>query len=272
MRLSSRLLFVLTIVCLLAAPSVGAAAPDATTAAEPTEVAVLLDGLPVNFPISPFLEEDVTMVPLRALSESLGFTIIWENDASPIRCVKGGKSIALRLGEATVSVEVDGVIGPRTLPKAAHLQGDTTVVPLRFFSETLGYDVDWDPLTYTADVISTKAGMQVWGFYALGSENNYPSWPDLFGDKYPYPVIPGADSPASGMAGAFLGWFAVDSEKATIQTSGHSSGFNRPEGWEAVLLKMRVAGSKPVAMFYADNTGGQLSALLANERDRKSVV
>ena len=272
MRLSSRLFLVLTIVCLLAVPSVVAAAPDTTTGEQLTDVTVLLDGLPVDFPIPPFLEEDITMVPLRALSESLGFTIIWQDDQSPIRCVKDGRTIALRLGEATVEVEADGVSEPGILPKAAHLQGDTTVVPLRFFSETLGYDVDWNPETYTADVISAKADMQVWGFYALGSVG-YSSWEDLFGDRYPYPVVPGPASPASKLTGAFLGWFAVDTEKGSIYSSGHPSGFAKPEGWEAVLLKMRMAGSKPVAMFYADNTEGQLSELLANEtlRDRLAL-
>jgi len=114
--------------------------------------------------------------------------------------------------------------------------------------------------------------MEVWGFYALGSAG-YSSWEDLFGDKYPYPVVPGSASPASDLTGAFLGWFAVNTEQASIYSSGHPSGFAKPVGWEAVLLKMRMAGSKPVAMFFADNAGGKLSTLLANQslRDRLAL-
>lgn len=284
MRRALRQLAILAVILLLVSPGVGAAAPNAAAAEQSQEgsvlsagsdlqtVTVLLDGLPVGFPISPFLEDGVTMVPLRALSEALGFTVTWHGEASPIKCEKDTKAIGLTLGETSVSVEQDGVTQTAVLPKPAHLQGNITVVPLRFFSETLGFDVDWDPVTYTADVTSPKSSMQVWGFYALGSLE-YPSWEDLFGDKYPYPVVPGPTSPASNLTGAFLGWFAVNTEQGSIYSSGHPSGFAKPEGWEAVLLKMRMARSQPVAMFFADNAGGKLSALLANEslRDRLAL-
>ena len=270
MRFRSQLLTLLTIAFLmLAIPGEAGAAPE-TAAPEVREVTVLLDGLPVAFRISPFLEEDVTMVPLRALSKSLGFEVLWADETSPIECVKDGMKISLRLGDAAVTVEEDGSVRPSNLPKAAHLQGDATVVPLRFFSETLGYKVLWDPETYTADVSSPKSDMQVWGFYALGSLE-YPSWEDLFGHKYPYPMLPDPASPASKMAGAFLGWFAVSPE-GSIYSSGHPSGFAKPLGWEAVLLKMRAAESKPVAMFYAENKDGNLSSLLADRGFRERLA
>ncbi|MGE5580440.1 MAG: stalk domain-containing protein [Bacillota bacterium] len=262
------------LVLLLAVPLSGVAAPGDPVAGDADklrQVTVLLDGLPVAFPVSPFLEGGVTMVPLRSLAESLGFEIIWVDDQSPIRCVKGGKTIALTLGDTVVSIEDRSSSSSANLPVAAHLQGGTTVVPLRFFSESLGFEVAWDAETYTASVISPKAGMQVWGFYALGNEG-YSSWKDLFSEEYPYPILPGPAAPASGMAGAFMGWFAIDTESGAVLTSGHPSGFAKPDGSEAVLMKMHASGSKPVAMFYADNQGGKLSALLDNSLLRERLA
>jgi hypothetical protein len=271
MRFLSRILIALTIALFaFAAPAKVGAAPD-TTAPQVREVTVLLDSLPLAFPVPPFLEEDVTMVPLRVLSESLGFEVVWTGDTSPIECVKDGRKISLRLGDASAFVEENGTSTPTVLPKAAHLQGDTTVVPLSFFSETLGYQVGWDAGTYTADVKSPKSPMQVWGFYALGSAG-YSSWEDLFGREYAPLFLPDASSPASKMAGSFLGWFGVKAD-GSIYSSGHPSGFSKPDGWEAVLLAMRAAGSKPVAMFYADNAGDELSAILSDPvvRDRLAL-
>ncbi len=271
MRLRSSLLVTLTLAfTLLALPTYAGAAPEAQMAQVTREVTVLLDDLPVAFPVSPYLEVDTTMVPLRALSEALGFKVIWTGEGSPITCVKDGRRITLKLGDTAVTVQDKGVTRQATLIRAAHLQGDSTVVPLRFFSETLGYQVSWDDASSTANVKSPKSSMEVWGFYALGNQD-YPSWEDLFGQKYPYPMLPGPATPASKMAGAFMGWFAVSPDGA-ISSSGHPSGFAKPEGWEAVLLKMRAAGAKPVAMFYADNKDGKLSAILADQGLRERLA
>jgi hypothetical protein len=263
------------LIVLLAAPLSGAAAPGnsgAGGADGARKVTVLLDGLPVAFPVSPFIEDDVTMVPLRSLAESLGFEIIWVDDQTPIRCVKGDKTISLKLGDTLVTVHEGDTSSSAELPVAAHLQDSTTVVPLRFFSETLGFEVAWDSETYTAHVTSPRGELEVWGFYALGGPG-YSSWEDLFSEEYPYPVLPGPDTPASGMAGAFMGWFAVDTDSGMILSSGHPSGFARPDGFPAVLMKMRASGSKPIAMFYAGNSAGKLSALLDNVflRERLAV-
>ncbi len=230
------------------------------------QVSVLLDDLPVAFPIAPFLDGDTTMVPLRALGEALGFEIVWKDDASPIICVRGSDNITIRLGECTVAVNGK----ERKMPKNAYLVGSTTVVPMRFFSETLGFAVAWDSATSTANVTSGRGSLEIWSFYALGSQA-HSSWEDLFGQKYPYPLSPVASSPASKMAGVVLGWFAVSSDGA-ILAKGHPSGYEKPEGWEAVMMKLSSSGSKRVAMFFADNQEGKLSSLLSDQGVRERLA
>lgn len=231
-----------------------------------TRVTVLLDDLPISFPVQPFLDGNTTMVPLRALSEALGFEVTYTGETQPITCAKGQTTISLKLADTAVSV--NGVVS--TLQSPARLEGDTTVVPLRFFSETLGYQVDWDGDTYTATVRSPKSAMEIWGFYALGNAD-YSSWEDLFAEKYPYPLEPSPAAPASKMDGVILGWFAVASD-GTVTDSGDPSGYSKPEGSGSVLIAARANGCKPYAMFFADNQGGSLSALLANTAKRVKLA
>lgn len=240
------------------------AAPVTVPAAP--EVTVLLDDLPVAFPVPPFLDGDTTMVPLRALGEALGFEIRWTDSESPIRCVKDAVTISVRLGESDVCV------GDRetSMPRPAQLRDGTTVVPLRFFSETLGYRVSWDEESSTATARSAKSAMEIWGFYALGSQS-YSSWDDLFGQKYPFPLTPLSSSPASKTAGAILGWFAVNSD-GLIMSGGHPSGYAKPDGWEAVMMRLASFGAKRTAMFFADNRDGVLSSLLADEGTRERLA
>ena len=52
-------------------------------AAEPPYVNVLLDLAPVRFPVTPYVEDGTTMVPLRALGEAVGAKIGWDGTRQP---------------------------------------------------------------------------------------------------------------------------------------------------------------------------------------------
>lgn len=228
-------------------------------------VGVYLDDLPIAFPISPFLKDGTTMVPLRALSEALGFTVQW-HESGTIVCQKGDTSIELTIGSTLVTVNNREV----ALAQPPQLVDGHTVVPLRFFSEAMDYVVKWDAQSRSALVISPKEKLPVWGFYALGS-SEYSSWEDFFGDKYPYPLVPGPDSPASNVAGAILGWFAVDAEgRVTDEDSDY--GFRRPDAWGSAMIGMEAGGSQAIAMYFGDNRKGRLSSLLADPLKRERLA
>lgn len=227
---------------------------------------VYLDDLPVEFPIDPFLLDSTAMVPLRALSEALGFKVTWNGGSDAVTCVKDATEIRLTLGNRIAYVNGK----ERELPQPPALAKNHTAIPLRFFSEAMGFPVKWDSETSSAWVTSPKSKMPVWGFYALGSPE-YSSWDDFFGDKYPFPLEPGPAAPASRTAGAILGWFAVDKE-GRVTTDDRSSDYRRPDGWEAVMMRLKMSGSKAVAMFFADNKDGRLSALLDSPVRRQDLA
>ncbi len=241
------------------------AAEAASSSSGSRQVGVFLDDLPIAFPIDPFLQDGTTMVPLRALSEALGFKVTWHEDGN-ILCEKQGSTIALAIGSDKVTANGSEV----TLPVPPGLVDGHTVVPLRFWSEAMGYTVNWDPVTYSAFVVSPKERVAVWGFYAHGS-TEYSSWEDFFGDRYPYPLVPGPESPASNMAGAILGWFAVD-KTGRVTDKDTESGFLRPAAWGSAMIGIEAGGSKAVAMYFAENKEGCLSSLLADPLKRERLA
>ena len=82
------------------------------------------------------------MVPLRNISEALGFTVEWVNeDGRDIAvCTRDGVTVRVEIGSARA--EVNGEACALEAPSEV-LRG-RTYVPIRFFSEQFGLDVDWD--------------------------------------------------------------------------------------------------------------------------------
>jgi hypothetical protein len=97
----------------------------------------------------PLLREGRTLVPLRAIFEWLGAKVDYDSATRGITATKDPHVVRLRVGGATASV--DGAMVQ--LDVAAIETGGRTYVPLRFVSEALGAEVDWDAEARTVTVI-----------------------------------------------------------------------------------------------------------------------
>lgn len=119
------------------------------------DITVRLNGTPMTFDVPPFIENDRTLVPMRAVFEAVGATVEWDNDTRTVIAIreKNGQmtSIALQADSATAFVNSK----EKKLDMPAKIVDDRTFVPLRFVIESLGEKVDWDQDTYTVD-ITTK--------------------------------------------------------------------------------------------------------------------
>lgn len=111
-------------------------------------VRVSLNGEMLSFDVHPFIENDRVLVPLRGVMEGLGAEVEWDGQTRTVSIATEGVSIRLVIGENTAKVvkTVDGTPVEQTveLDVAAKLVNDRTFVPVRFVSETLGANVDWD--------------------------------------------------------------------------------------------------------------------------------
>ncbi len=134
-----------------------AAAPSQTydpiADASETSITVLLNGEPVTFDAQPEILAGTTFVPLRSIFEQLGAEVEWNQQRQEALLTSGREEICLKVGSkvAIRNTEVSN------LTDAPYLKEDRVMVPLRYLSEFLGYDVTWNPKTRTAEIRSPQS-------------------------------------------------------------------------------------------------------------------
>ena len=125
-------------------------------ASETSSITVLLDGEPVSFDAQPEILAGTTFVPLRSIFEQLGAEVEWNQERQEALLISGREEICLKVGSkvAIRNTEVS------SLTDAPYLKEDRIMVPLRYLSESLGYDVTWNPETRTAEIRSPQNDSQ----------------------------------------------------------------------------------------------------------------
>lgn len=88
----------------------------------------------------PVIENDRTLIPIRFLFEQMGADVDW--DAELMAATVSKDDTAVTFGIDNAEAKVNGRKVKMDVP--AQLINGKTMVPVRFLSESLGYDVDWD--------------------------------------------------------------------------------------------------------------------------------
>lgn len=126
---------------------------SATLAAD-NEPSVFIDGEQMIFDVNPFIENDRTLVPMRAIFEAVGANVQWDAENRTVHAVRvegervSGISLQIDSTDAFVNSE------KMVLDVPAKIKDDRTFVPLRFVIEALGEKVEWDGEEY-AVIITT---------------------------------------------------------------------------------------------------------------------
>ena len=127
-----------------------AVAAMAVPAMADTEVNVNVNG--VDVPQKGVILESRTMVPVRGVTEQLGFTVDWDADTKTATFTRDVIVIKMTAGEK--SFYVNDIPFTPDVPQA--IINDRFMLPLRAMCESVGAEVDWDADTKTAS-ISTKS-------------------------------------------------------------------------------------------------------------------
>jgi hypothetical protein len=101
-------------------------------------VTIIVDGEELKFPVSPVIEQDRILVPIRSLAEQLGAKVDWQASENKVIV---NNNIELTIGEKIAYV--DGEKAELEVP--ARINENYTFVPLRFISESLHAEVTWLP-------------------------------------------------------------------------------------------------------------------------------
>lgn len=117
----------------------------------PLIVSVTVNGNYVTFDQPPIIVDDRTLVPVRAIFESLGATVEWHPDTQTVVAQKDGMSVMLQIGSNIMSLGCEMI----ELDVPAQIINDRTLVPARAVAEAFECLVDWDDTTRTV-IINDK--------------------------------------------------------------------------------------------------------------------
>jgi hypothetical protein len=97
----------------------------------------------------PLISNGTTMVPIRAIVESLGGSVDWDTAARRCDIRLGSRTITTWVSKTTATVSGSGT----TMSVAPAIIGGRTMIPLRFVAENLGCLVGWDQGTRSVTVV-----------------------------------------------------------------------------------------------------------------------
>jgi hypothetical protein len=99
------------------------------------------------------------MVPVRAISEALGYEVKYAevDGTKTIQLIKGNVTIELYIDKTGIKrIEKNKADAAQSTDAAPYIKQNMTYVPVRFFAEQIGLDVQWDQAHKTA-ILRTKS-------------------------------------------------------------------------------------------------------------------
>ncbi len=137
--------------------------------AEDEPVKITINGKIIESDVQPYIENDRTMVPIRVISEELGFNVEWDEKAQSVTVSSGEASLVLFIGSLTYTV--NGESYETDVPPT--VRSDRTFVPIRLVSETLGCEVYWLESSGTVEIVNYNVVEAKNAEELLGSINDY---------------------------------------------------------------------------------------------------
>lgn len=158
-------------------------------AVKSTPVKLIVNGEELNdLPMSPVILDNYTFVPAREVFEKTGALVSWNQASKEIQVDYDKQNLKIQVDNDTALVngqEVRMAVPPKII-------SNKTMIPLRFVSESFGFNVDWDSATNTAAISSNTTSLpptlDIGILSAVGEsiENNT----QPYQPQESYPVIP----------------------------------------------------------------------------------
>ena len=99
----------------------------------------------LSFAANPIIENGRTLVPLRFIFEQMGAKVDWDDSTQTVVVEKGNDIISFSIDNKIARVNNNS----KVMDIPARLIEGKTMIPLRFLSEELGFNVDWEEESHT---------------------------------------------------------------------------------------------------------------------------
>lgn len=128
------------------------------------EAGVLVNKETLKTEFSPYIKDGRTFVPIREITEKLGANVKWNSKDESIKIALNGDVINMQIDNPNVTVNgkkisLDEAQAPQLALYKSPRRETKTMVPLRFISETFGYEVNWNNEKVRAEIstVSSKS-------------------------------------------------------------------------------------------------------------------
>jgi len=102
-------------------------------------IRIISDEGQVKFDVNPQIIDNRTLVPMRAIFEEVGLEVEWDNESRTATGKNENTEISFVIDSdiAVVNNEL------KNIDVSASIIDDRTMIPLRFLSENMGYNIEW---------------------------------------------------------------------------------------------------------------------------------
>lgn len=145
-KIAKRSILMMTVICILMMHGV-------VNYAVSQKYKVFIDQVELITDVDPFNTNGRIMVPVRAIFEAIGATVIWEPVERTVTGLKGDREVFLKIDNNVAKINENEV----QLDVPATIKDSRTFVPLRFVSESLDMDVLWEDATKTVFITSKES-------------------------------------------------------------------------------------------------------------------
>lgn len=117
------------------------------------EVFVAIDGKKLtNLTMPPIILNGYTLVPAREVFEGIGANVEWKKDL---------EQVYVRYDDTLVVIPIDSTKAyingeSTTMQTKAKIINNKTMIPLRFVTTALGFEIEWDKSTRIANIVTIK--------------------------------------------------------------------------------------------------------------------
>lgn len=126
---------ILLLLCLLLLPS-------AALAKGPSPINIYVNGRELlTEDVSPVIRHDRTYLPLRAVTEELGYTVKWNQGKKEVTLTKDKEAVVMTIGKKSYSQHGKDMV----MDVAPYLEKDRTFIPAYYLGKATGLSVRWMP-------------------------------------------------------------------------------------------------------------------------------
>lgn len=140
----SRIIVFLTVIMFMATMVVGVSPAYGKS----QNIHININGSQLPSDVPPQIVDNHTLAPMRVIFEALGASVDWDEETGLISGHKGSTNVQFEVGSMTAIVDGEEV----ELEVPLMIIDGRALVPVRFLSEVLGMDVEWDAENFAVEI------------------------------------------------------------------------------------------------------------------------